>query len=98
MKSVDYRAKYKEWDEHVKTAEQLVADAKAVVERSMRVLADAEGLLWKAKFERRECEDRFFLQVQHEEALEAAEAMVEQGRFDEANAKLDTVLGEEEGK
>lgn len=72
MTSTDYRAKYKEWDEHVKAAEQLLAEAKASVERSKRVLLDAEGLLWKAKFERRECEDMFFLQVQYEEALESA--------------------------
>lgn len=96
MKSADYRAKYKEWDEHVKSAEQLVKDAKEGVDRANRVLLDAEGLLWRARFERRDCEDKFFLQVQREEALEAdakiieeAEALLEQGRFDEDNAKLD---------
>lgn len=96
MNSQDYRAKYKEWDKHVKAAEALVKEAKESVERSKRVLADTEGLLWQAKFERQDCEDKFFLQVQHEEALEAdakiieeAEALLEQGHFDEANAKLD---------
>lgn len=70
MKSADYRAKYKEWDEQVKVAEVLVKDAKEGVERAKRVLLEAEGLLWRAKYERRDCEDKFFLQVQHEESLE----------------------------
>lgn len=93
MTSPELRQRYKDLENTVKYAESLVQAAKDAADLAQLNVQSAEDALWRARFDLRVCEDHFLLQVQHEEALEAqvadAEALLEQGRFDEANAKLE---------
>lgn len=103
MTITDLRQRYKDLESTVKYAESIVQAAKDAAKLAQLNVQSAEDALWRARFDLRVCEDHFFLQAQHEEALEAktadAEALLEQGRFDEANAKLeDAKIIEENSK